>query len=140
MHDFVNPVERLAVVRLLEFLSERTPWYRSLWGIGVVLAMEELYEACTAMRQGHLSEAAVKRMAASLQRRVGRDPAFKDAEKQFLQRQIGQVPRPDGVVHFGIRELSERVALDYVARTGRAVDAGRFTVEHFLVRASTVWR
>ncbi|HET8598268.1 MAG TPA: integrase [Castellaniella sp.] len=131
MHDFVNPVERLAVVRLLEFLSERTPWYRSLWGIGVVLAMEELYEACTAMRQGHLSEVAVKRMGASLQRRVGRDPAFTDAEKQFFQRQISQVPRPDGVAHFGIRELSERVALDYVERTGRAVDAGRFTVEHF---------
>lgn len=63
MPKAVNPIETLAVVRLLEFLSDRAPWYRSLWGIGVVLAMEELYEACTALRQGHLSEASIRRMA-----------------------------------------------------------------------------
>lgn len=68
---YVNPLEKIAVIRLLEFLSERRPWHRSLWGIGVVLAMEELYEACAAIRQGHLSEAAIKRVASSLQKRVG---------------------------------------------------------------------
>lgn len=52
----VNPLERVAVARLLEFLSNRTPWHRSLWSIGVVLAMDELFESCSALRQGHLSE------------------------------------------------------------------------------------
>lgn len=127
----VNPLERIAVGRLLEFLSERKPWYRSLWGIGVVLAMEELYEACAAMRQGHLSEAAVKRMASSLQRRVGLHPVFTDAEKQFLRQQVQQVPRADGATHFGIRELSMRVSTDYLARWAQVVREGRFTVEHF---------
>lgn len=137
MPDFVNPHERFAAVRLLEFLSERTPWYRSLWGIGVVLAMEELYEACAAMRQGHLSEASVRRMASSLQRRIGRDPAFTDAEKQFLRQQIQQIPRPDGVAHFSIRELSEHVKVDYISRVGRAVDEGRFAVEYFARSVAT---
>lgn len=106
MPKAVNPIETLAVVRLLEFLSDRAPWYRSLWGIGVVLAMEELYEACTALRQGHLSEASIRRMASSLQKRVGKHPAFTDAERQFLRQQIHQVPRADGAAHFGIRGTS----------------------------------
>lgn len=131
MLTLVNPLEKTAVVRLLEFLSERRPWYRSLWGIGVVLAMEELYEACVAMRQGHLSEGAIKRMASSLQKRVGVHPAFTEAEKLFLRQQVQQVPRADGAAHFGIRELSVRVSTDYLSRWGRAVSDGRFTVEHF---------
>ncbi|AKU11632.1 integrase catalytic subunit [Azoarcus sp. CIB] len=131
MLTFVNPLEKTAAVRLLEFLSEQKPWYRSLWGIGVVLAMEELYEACAAMRQGHLSEAAIKRMASALQKRVGVHPAFTEAEKQFLRLQVQQVPRADGAAHFGIRELSARVSTDYLTRWGRAVASGKFTVEHF---------
>lgn len=128
---FVNPRENVAVVRLLEFLSDKRPWYRSLWGIGVVLAMEELYEACAAMRQGHLSEGALKRVASSLQKRVGVHPAFSDTEKQFLRQQVQQVPRADGAAHFGIRELAVHVSIDYLSRWGRAVAAGNFTVEHF---------
>lgn len=131
MLALVNPLEKIAVVRLLEFLSDRKPWFRSLWGVGVVLAMEELYEACAAMRQGHLSEGAIRRMASSLQKRVGAHPAFTEAEKLFLRQQLQQVPRPDGPAHFGVRELSTRVSIDYLARWGRAVAAGKFTVEHF---------
>lgn len=131
MLQFVNPRENIAVVRLLEFLSPSRPWNRSLWGIGVILAMEELFEACVAMRQGHLSDGAVKRMASALQRRVGAHPAFADAEKVFLREQVQQVPRADGAAHFGIRDLSRRVAADYLARWGRCVNANRFTPEHF---------
>lgn len=127
----VNPLERIAVGRLLEFLSERMPWHRSLWGVGVVLAMEELYEACVAMQQGHLSEAAIKRMASSIQRRVGMHPGFSNAEKQFLRQQVQHVPRAEGAAHFGVRDLSVRVASNYLTRWGQAVAAGRFTVEHF---------
>lgn len=131
MANPVNRMERIAVVRLLEFLSERKPWHRSLWGIGVVLAMDELFEACSVMKQGHLSEGAVKRMASSLQKRVGVHPAFTDAEKQFLREQVQQVPRADGAAHFGIRELSTRVSTDYLTRWGAAVVAGKFRPEYF---------
>lgn len=66
MLNIVNSRDGLAAWRLLEFLSDRTHWQRSLWGVGVVLAMEELFEACVASKQGHLSEGSIKRMASSL--------------------------------------------------------------------------
>lgn len=131
MLTFVNPRERIAVFRLLEFLAEKQPWYRSLWGIGVTLAMEEMFEACAALRQGHLSEGALKRMASALQKRVGAHPGFSDAEKQFLRQQVQQVPRADGAAHYGIRDLSVQVSRDYLHRWGRSVAASRFTPEHF---------
>jgi hypothetical protein len=84
MTPSVNPLENLAVVRLLEFLSDRSPWNRSLWGIGVVLALDELYEGCAAMAHGHLSEASIKRLISSLNKRVGLHPGFTGAEKRLL--------------------------------------------------------
>lgn len=131
MLTIVNSRDGVAAWRLLEFLSERTSWQRSLWGVGVVLAMEELFEACVASKQGHLSEGSIKRMASSLQKRVGVHPAFTDAEKQFLRQQVQQIPKADGPAHFGVRELSERVSTDYLARWGRAVAANNVAVEHF---------
>ncbi len=131
MLNIVNSRDGLAAWRLLEFLSDRTSWHRSLWGVGVVLAMDELFEACVASKQGHLSEASIKRMASALQKRVGVHPAFSDAEKQFLRLQVQQVPKADGPAHFGLRELSERVSKDYLARWGRAVAESNVAVEQF---------
>jgi hypothetical protein len=93
--------------------------------------MEELYEACAAMRQGHLSEASIKRISSSLQKRVGLHPAFSEDERQFLRLQLQQVPRAEGAAHFGIRELSARVAADYLKRWGQAVTQGPLPVELF---------
>lgn len=127
----VNPRDSIAVLRLLEFFAPFKPWNRSLWGIGVVLAMEELFEACMAVRQGHLSDGAIKRVAASLQKRVGVHPAFLDAEKQFIREQVQQIPRAEGAAYYGIRELSVHVSIDYLVRWGRCVAANNFSVEHF---------
>lgn len=131
MTPSVNPLENLAVIRLLEFLSDRSPWNRSLWGIGVVLALDELYEACTVMSQGHLSEASVKRVISSLNKRVGLHPGFTGAEKRLLNQHLQQVPRPDSVAHYTIRQISSIVSADYLARWGRAVASGNFNVELF---------
>lgn len=131
MITFVNPRENTAVLRLLEFLAPHKPWNRSLWGIGVVLAMEELFEACVAVRQGHLSDGAIKRMGSSLQRRVGVHPAFLDAEKQFIREQLQQIPRAEGAAHYGIRELAIRASADYLTRWGKCVAGNNFSVEHF---------
>ena len=118
MNPAVNPLENLAVVRLLEFLSDRSPWNRSLWGIGVVLALDELYEACAMMAHGHLSEASVKRIMSSLNKRVGQHPGFTAAEKRLLNQHLQQVPRPDGVAHYTIRQISSVVSADYLDRWG----------------------
>jgi hypothetical protein len=131
MLTFVNPREKIAALRLLEFLAPSKTWNRSLWGIGVILTADELFEACVASRQGHLSYGSIKRIAASLQKRIGVHPAFSEAEKQFVRDQVQQIPRAEGVAHYGIRELSTRVSTDYLARWGRCVAAGKFTGEHF---------
>lgn len=127
----VNPLDEVAVWRLLEFLSERTAWHRSLWGVGIVLAMDEFYEACVVSKQGHLSEGALKRMSSALQKRASLHPAFTEREKGFLRAQLQQIPRAHGPTHYGIRELSDHVSADYLARWGRAVAAKPVAVEHF---------
>jgi hypothetical protein len=128
---FVNPLENLAVVRLLEFLSERSPWNRSLWGIGVVLALDELYEACSVMAQGHLSEASVRRVTSSLNKRVGLHPGFTGAEKRLLNQHLQQVPRPNSVGHYTIRQISSIVSVNYLTRWAKVVASGNFTIELF---------
>lgn len=131
MLNTVNPQDPIAAWRLLEFLSERAPWQRSLWGVGVVLAMDELYEACIVSKQGHLSEGSIKRISTSLQKRVGQHPAFSDSEKQYLRNLIQQIPRPDSPAHFGIRDLSSRVSADYLTRWGHAIARRPVAVESF---------
>ncbi|RKP58429.1 integrase [Pararobbsia silviterrae] len=131
MLNLVNHAQQTAFARLHEFFSDQKHWYRSLWGIGTVLAMDELFEACSAMKQGHLSEGSVKRIASSLQRRVGLHPAFTAAEKQLLAEQVRHVPRAEGVAHFIIRELCQRVSSDYLSRWAAAVGQGNFRPEHF---------
>lgn len=131
MFNLVNQSESIALARLTEFFSDRKHWYRSLWGIGTTLSMEELFEACTVMRHGHLSEGSVKRIASSLQKRVGVHPGFTAEEKLFLREQVQQVPRAEGVAHFAIRELAQRVSGDYLARWAAAVARGDFRAEHF---------
>lgn len=131
MPTSVNPLENLAVIRLIEFLSDRSPWNRSLWGIGVILALEELYEACDVMAQGHLSGAAVKQMIESLNKRVGNHPVFSRAEKGLLNQNLQSAARPGSVAHFTIRQISSMVAGDYLTRWGRVVAQGNFNVELF---------
>ncbi|CAN7749405.1 integrase [Duganella sp. LjRoot269] len=131
MTTSVNPLENLAVVRLLEFLADRSPWNRSLWGIGVVLALDELYESCIVVAQGHLSEPSLKRVMSSLSKRVGLHPGFTAAEKRLLNQHLQQVPRPDSVAHYTIQQVSTLVAADYLVRWSRVISSGNFNVEFF---------
>lgn len=131
MLKVVNEGDRCAVARLLELLVDHKPWHRSLWGVGIVLAMDELREACAATRQGLLSDGAVKRIASSLQKRVGVHPALSAQERQFLQQQLQQVPRVESVAHFGIAELSRHIETDCLVRWGRAAGAVTVSSERF---------
>lgn len=131
MTTSVNPQENLAIVRMLEFLSERSPWNRSLWGIGIVLALEEVYEAYQVMAQGHLSEGSIRQLISSLNKRVGQHPVFSADEKRLLNTHLQHVLQPGSVAHYTIRQMSAVIATDYLARWGRVVDSGKFNVELF---------
>lgn len=127
----VNPDDNMAAVRLLDFFAPHVPWHRSLWGVGTILAMEELYEGCAMLRQGHLSEGSIKRMISALQRRAGQHPVFATEEKRFLSQQITQIPRADGAAHHGLKELARRVSSDYLERWARLVGTGDYPMELF---------
>lgn len=131
MTTSVNPAENLAVVRLLEFLSDRSTWYRSLWGIGIILAMDELYEACGVVADGHLSEGAIKRVISSVNKRIGMHPGFTPVEKRLLSQNLQQVPRPGSVAHHMIGQIKSIVSSDYLLRWSRVVASGNFQVELF---------
>lgn len=96
-----------------------------------MLAMDELYEACTVMRHGHLSEGSVKQMCAALQRRAGADPAITPQEKIFLRQQIQQVPRAGSPQHYGIKQMSSSLTVDYLKRWGLVVKDEKYTIERF---------
>lgn len=119
-----------AIFRLLEFLSDRAPWHRCLWGIGTVLAIEEFYEACGILRHGHLSEESVKRMASSLQKRIGVHPAISASERAFLNERIKGIPRAEGADYYAIGELGALVREQYLKRWA-AVRESDITVEKF---------
>ncbi len=130
----LNPVnlhDSLAVGRLLEFVSPAPPWNRSLWSIGLILGLQELHEACALLRSGTLSEPSVKRICSSLQRKVGRDPALTNAEKNHLRQQISSVPKADGPAHHAIAQMAALFDADYLQRWSRVVATPNFTVEMF---------
>lgn len=128
----VNPHDALALGRLLEFLSPTPlPWNRSLWSIGLVLGLNELFEACSVLKDGTLSEASVKRVCSALQRKAGRDPALTNEEKGHLRQQIASVPRADGPAHYAVAQIAALLEGDYLQRWARVVAASNFTVEHF---------
>jgi hypothetical protein len=127
----VNNLENLAVVRLLEFVSNRSPWNRSLWGIGVILALDELFEAVAMQPEGHLSPASINQTMTSVRKRVGNHPVFTGEEKGLVNQHLKEVPTAFTVGHYSIRQMAQRVRNDYLARWGRHVATGNFNVELF---------
>ena len=127
MLNSVNPIDRIAAARLLEFLGPSPPWHRSLWNIGVVLELRELYEACEAASNSILSDKSVQRLVSSLLRKAGKDPALTREEKAHLREQLQQpkVPRIGSAQHHTIRRMADP-RLDRLAICGHlAVDRVR---------------
>jgi len=128
----VNPHDAVALGRLQEFLSPTPlPWNRSLWSIGLVLGLHELYEACNVLRDGTLSEGSVRRICSALQRKASLDPALTTAEKGHLRQQIASVPKADGLAHYAVAQVAALLGTDYLRRWARVVATPDFTVEHF---------
>lgn len=83
------------------------------------------------MALGHLSEGSIRQVISSLNKRLGRHPAFAGPEKRLLNEQLQQILRPGSVAHYTIRQMAAVVGNDYLARWGRVVDTGKFNVELF---------
>lgn len=119
-----NQTERLAALRLLELCDANLPWHRSLWGIGIELALQELIEASDAMLLGTLSEASVKRLAKSIQRMSGADPTLSAQEKTALNERLREVPRQGGEAYSAICQLSQSIGSNYLSRWSAVIRGG----------------
>lgn len=119
-----NQTERLAALRLLELCDANLPWHRSLWGIGIELALQELIEAADAMQIGTLSDVSVKRLAKSIQRMAGADPTLTTQEKTILNERLKDVPRQNGEAYSAICQLARSIGSNYLSRWGVVVRSG----------------
>lgn len=128
----INHKEELAASRLLELCGANPQWYRSLWGVGIELSLHELIEACDAMRAGTLSDTSVKRLAKSIQRMAGEDPALTSKEKSTLNERLRDVPRPGGEAYYAICHLCHGIQENYLKRWADVVHSGaRHSAERF---------
>lgn len=116
MNLSVNCNEQKSAYRLLEFFANNTPWHRSLWGVGLPLAIYELYEACIVRQQGHLSDGSLRRMISSLQKRSGKTPCLSTQEKQHLQNLLKTSLRAEGADHYGLKTLADDISGNYLSR------------------------
>lgn len=67
------------IARLLEFFHRRKPWHRRLWGIGTVLALDEVGEYGHLCLDGaHQSSDGLRFVVATVRREVQRDPGLRD--------------------------------------------------------------
>jgi len=116
----INPADPVTAARLVELLGQHTPWYRSLWSIGVTLTIAELLEASTAHESGILSEGSVRKLASSCATVAGKDPVLTRPEKATLRQQLQSVPRSTGLSFFTLQQLRTRVERDYLLRWANA--------------------
>ena len=85
VHDVistVNPAENLTAARLRDYFSSRTPWHRSLWNAGAILARREVLEASEAHKSGHLSERSIKGAVTTALRLVKDDPGIGNPDER----------------------------------------------------------
>ncbi len=127
----VNPDDAVAFGRLMEFLSPDPPWSRSLWSVGLILGMEELFEASSLLQSGTLSEASVKRICASLQLKMGKDPAIRSSEKAHLRLQLNTPPKAGGPAHHTVAQMASSLKLEYLSRWANIAHKGEYAVEMF---------
>jgi hypothetical protein len=74
--------ENLLASRLLEYFHSRTPWHRTLWNAGTILALREVIEASEALNQGHLSDVSLRGAVVTALRLLKDDPGMGNAAER----------------------------------------------------------
>jgi hypothetical protein len=119
------PYRALFVARLSNFFHRATPWQRDIWGIGSVLALEEVAEYADVLRSGAgLSDDGLKYAAASARREVVRDGGLgsEDVRSEIaallerLSEDGKKKLQADDVLR--LRHWAERCGDQYLARWG----------------------
>lgn len=118
--------EVLVTSRLLELVDHRTPWHRSLWQVGTVLALREVLENAEGLRTKAIRAEALDYVCTSAYDAVARDRgvgsgAVRDRVLELLSHKSGK----DGVVGQpaadALSQLIRRIECDYLANWAAAV-------------------
>lgn len=124
----VNIADNLTAARLLDYFSSRTPWHRSLWNAGAILALREVLEASEAHNAGHLSERSIKGAVTTALRLVKGDPGIGSADERRVLTDaltFNGAAREEilfqGMEYEQVRETLERVTPGYFERWAAAL-------------------
>jgi hypothetical protein len=130
MISTVNPDENLMAARLLDYFSSRTPWHRTLWNAGTVLALREVLEASEAQNLGHLSEKSIRGAVTTALRLLKDDPGIgSPTERTALAGALtlNGEPRDEisykGMEYEQIDELLNRATPVYLERWAQAISS-----------------
>jgi hypothetical protein len=131
IHDVistVNSAENLTAARLLDYFSSRTPWHRSLWNAGAILALREVLEASEAHNSGHLSERSIKGAVTTALRLVKDDPGIGSPDERRVlvdALTFNGGAREEillkGLEYEQVKEILERATPGYLARWSAAL-------------------
>lgn len=125
-----NPDTLRIAARVREYLAPKAPWNRRLWSVGSCLALHEFLEALEATAKGILHREAVANLANSLEVSVARDPGIGDqGRRRLVQGYLrSKTLRPSGLPAAALRQLTDDIERDYLARWADELRAGQIRV------------
>jgi aryl carrier-like protein len=108
--------------RLGDFVDPAVQWQRSLWSVGVLLALRELNEASEGVQAGALSSKAVKWLAESIRKRLPGEPGVGcEQQRKALDQLLARDLTAGGVNHRELGFWITDVETHYLARWANAV-------------------
>ncbi len=103
--------------RVRDFLDPAAPWYRSLWGPGVMLTVREILEASEAVHAGVLSQGALSYLKGTAMRLIGSDPgAGSEGQKRCLQESLRSELAFEGMEYRTVRQIWQDIESSYLDR------------------------
>lgn len=137
------PIETLVAARLKELVDHRTPWQRSLWQVGTVLALKEVLEYAEGVRSKAIRGEALDFVTSSVCRLVGRDLGLGTGDLRGRVLEIlSYGAKKEGVLDLAVadslHELIPRIERDYLQRWVSALEVGAVTRNHVELMARSV--
>lgn len=123
----VNPYSEHVAARLLDFFGLHTLWQRRLWGVGIVLALNEVLEASQAVQSKVLSDGALRNLCEDALRLARPDPAFQNLmgtlSAHLKEERVSMAPQ--GHRYEVLRHIKEIGAKDYLSTWARVVESAQ---------------
>lgn len=120
---------------MAELVDRGTPWHRSLWQVGSILALREVLEYAESTRKGTMRPEGLQHVCSSAATSIARDLGVPDSPaKDTVLELLGRSSKKDGVVDPGaadtLTELVRRIERDYLTNWARGLTDNGVGVEN----------